>query len=140
MKFMQSAKKLLESTNEEVIKVQEARAARETELSEGLANLQHLRTEATSAARVPPVGVCGVADATEEIRMLKAQSRSTETSRQVMRQKEAKKLSVPSPADMECTQLVSREDVPVPKDPSTWMSKWINEADSALRSARQPMA
>ena len=38
-------------------KAQEVRASRETELSEGLANLQRLRSEATSAAPVPPVVV-----------------------------------------------------------------------------------
>ena len=44
--------------------------SRETELSKGLANLQRLRSEATS---VPPVGVGGVADdAADEIRRLRA--------------------------------------------------------------------
>ena len=69
------------------------------------------------------------------------ESGSTDTSREVMRQKKAKTFNVPSPdlADMECTQLVSPEDVRVPTDPSTLMSTLINEADSALRSARPPV-
>ena len=66
LKFIDRAKKRLGSADQDVIKAQEARAARETELSEGLANLQRLRSEATSAAPVPPVGVCGVADAGSE--------------------------------------------------------------------------
>ena len=67
LKFIERAKKRLESADQDVIKAQEVRASRETELSEGLANLQRLRSEATSAPPVPPVGVGGVADAAEEI-------------------------------------------------------------------------
>ena len=52
LKFIERAKKRLESADQDVIKAQEARAARETELCEGLANLQRLRSEATSAAPV----------------------------------------------------------------------------------------
>ena len=144
LKFIERAKKRLESAEHDVIKAQEARVARETELSEGLANLQRSRSEATSAVPVPPVG--GVADAAEEIRRLRAhiallESGSTDTSREVMRQKKAKTLNAPSAdlANMECTQLVSPEEVPVPRDPSTLMSTLINEAESALKSARPPV-
>ena len=144
LKFIERAKKRLESAEQDVIKAQEARVARETELSEGLANLQRLRSEATSAVPSPPVG--GVADPAEEIRRLRAhiallESGSTDTSREVMRQKKAKTLNAPSPdlANMECTQLASPEEVPVPRDPSTVMSTLINEADSALKSARPPV-
>ena len=144
LKFIERAKKRLESAEHDVIKAQEARVARETELSEGLANLQRSRSEATSAVPVPPVG--GVADAAEEIRRLRAhiallESGSTDTSREVMRQKKAKTLNAPSAdlANMECTQLVSPEEVPVPRDPSTLMSTLINEAESALKRARPPV-
>ena len=63
LKFIERAKKRLESAEQDLIKAQEARVARETELSEGLANLQRLRSEATSAVPSPPVG--GVADPAE---------------------------------------------------------------------------
>ena len=65
LKFIERAKKRLESAEQDVIKAQEVRASRETELSEGLANLQRLRSEATSVAPVPPVAVGGVADAAD---------------------------------------------------------------------------
>ena len=122
---------------QDLIKAQEAKVARETELSEGLANLQRLRSEATSAVPFPPVG--GVADPPKEIRRLRAhiallESGSTDTSREVMRQKKAKTLnaSFPDLANMECTQ-------PVPKDPGMVMSTLINEAESVLKSARPPV-
>ena len=67
LKFIERAKKRLESADQDVIKAQEVRASRETKLSEGLANLQRLCSEATSVAPVPPVGVGRVADAADEI-------------------------------------------------------------------------
>ena len=98
LKFIERAKKRLESADQDVIKAQEVRASRETQLSEELANLQRLRSEATSAAPVPPVGVGVVADSAEEIRRLRAhisllESGSMDTSRELMRQKKAKTLN-----------------------------------------------
>ena len=90
----------------------------------GAGEFATVRSEATSIAPVPPVGFGGVADAADEIRRLRAhisllESGSVDMSREVMRQKKAKTLNAPSPdlVVMNCvsTQLVSPEDVPVPR-------------------------
>ena len=135
------------STVQIKIKAQEVRASRETELSEGLANLQ--RPEATSVAPVPPVGVGGVGRCRRDPRLRAhislLESGSVDTSREVMCQKKAKTFNAPSPRSrgrwiVLRRQLVSPEDVAVPRDPSTLMSTLINEADSALRNAQTTRA
>ena len=63
-----SQKKIvLQSADQDLLKAQEVTILLETELSEGLANVQRLHSEVTSTAPVPTVGVAAGSDAAAEI-------------------------------------------------------------------------
>ena len=103
----------------------------------GLANLQRLRSEATSAP-VPPVGGvgCSRGDTKIEGPHCSVGVWIHGHIREVMRQKKAKTLKAPSPdlSNVECTQLVSPEEVSVPRNPSEKCQ--TTRAVNSLRDAR----
>ena len=129
-------KNRLQSADQDLLKAQEVTILLEAELSEGLANLQRLHSEVTSTAQFLQSELLLVQMQQQRYQRLRA-------SRDSLRQKKAKILSVLCPvvADMDCgnftpSQLVSVADIQVLRDPSMVMSTLINAADSALRSAR----
>ena len=98
LKFIERAKKRLESADQDVIEAQEARAVRDTELSEGLARFATVafRSQVCCASSSSWRRCrCSTGDLKVKGHIALLDSGSTDTSLEVMRQKKARTLPRP---------------------------------------------